>query len=132
MQTKILLDEEQIPKKWYNVQADLKSPLDPPLHPKTQKPIGPADLSAIFPMELIRQEVTTDRHIDIPAEVREVLQLWRPSPLYRAHRLEKFLKTPAKIYYKWEGVSPAGSHKPNTSDPSGVLQHEGGNGEDSN
>ena len=107
MQTKILLDEDQMPKKWYNVQADLKSPLDPPLHPKTQKPIGPEDLSAIFPMELIRQEVTTDRNIAIPEEVQEVMRLWRPSPLYRAHRLEKFLKTPAKIYYKWEGVSPA-------------------------
>src|SRR5208337_3961733 len=81
------------------------------------KPVGPADLSAIFPMELIRQEVTTDRHVDIPGEVQDVLRLWRPSPLYRAHRLEKFLKTPAKIYYKWEGVSPAGSHKPNTSVP---------------
>jgi tryptophan synthase beta chain len=117
MQTKILLDEEYIPKKWYNVQADLKTPLDPPLHPQTHKPIGPADLSAIFPMELIRQEVTTDRYVDIPEDVRDVLRLWRPSPLYRAHRLEKFLKTPAKIYYKWEGVSPAGSHKPNTSVP---------------
>ena len=126
MQTKILLDEEQMPKKWYNVQADLKSPLDPPLHPKTQKPIGPEDLSAIFPMELIRQEVTTDRHIDIPEEVREVLRLWRPSPLYRAHRLEKFLKTPAKIYYKWEGVSPAGSHKPNTSIPQAYYNMKAG------
>lgn len=100
MQTKIVLDEEQIPKKWYNVQADLPAPLDPPLHPQTHKPIGPADLSAIFPMELIRQEVTTDRYVDIPEDVRDVLRLWRPSPLYRAHRLEKFLKTPAKIYYK--------------------------------
>ena len=117
MQTKILLDEEYIPKKWYNVQADLKTPLDPPLHPQTHKPIGPAALSAIFPMELIRQEVTTDRYVDIPEDVRDVLRLWRPSPLYRAHRLEKFLKTPAKIYYKWEGVSPAGSHKPNTAVP---------------
>jgi tryptophan synthase beta chain len=126
MQTKILLDEEQIPKKWYNVQADLKSPLDPPLHPKTQKPIGPEDLSAIFPMELIRQEVTTDRHIDIPEDVRDVLRLWRPSPLYRAHRLEKFLKTPAKIYYKWEGVSPAGSHKPNTAIPQAYYNMKAG------
>lgn len=117
MQTKILLDEEQIPKQWYNVQADMPSPLDPPLNPKTQKPIEPGDLSAIFPMELIRQEVTTQRHIDIPEEVRDVFRLWRPSPLYRAHRLEKFLKTPAKIYYKWEGVSPAGSHKVNTAVP---------------
>jgi tryptophan synthase beta chain len=126
MQTKILLDEEQIPKKWYNVQADLKSPLDPPLHPKTQKPIGPEDLAAIFPMELIRQEVTTDRHIDIPEDVRDVLRLWRPSPLYRAHRLEKFLKTPAKIYYKWEGVSPAGSHKPNTAVPQAYYNMKAG------
>jgi tryptophan synthase beta chain len=117
MQTKILLDEEQMPKKWYNIQADLPSPLDPPLHPQTKKPIGPDDLAAIFPMELIKQEVTTQRSIDIPADVQEVLRLWRPSPLYRAHRLEKHLKTPAKIYYKWEGVSPAGSHKPNTSVP---------------
>jgi tryptophan synthase beta chain len=117
MQTKILLDEEEMPKRWYNVLADLPSPLDPPLHPQTQKPVGPDDLSAIFPMELIRQEMSPDRFIDIPDEVREVLSLWRPSPLYRALRLEKFLKTPAKIYYKWEGVSPAGSHKPNTSVP---------------
>ncbi len=117
MQTKILLDEEQMPKQWYNVQADLKTPLDPPLHPGTKKPIGPDDLKAIFPMELIKQEVTTQRFIDIPSDVQDVLRLWRPSPLYRAHRLEKFLKTPAKIYYKWEGVSPAGSHKPNTSVP---------------
>ena len=126
MQTKILLDEEQMPKQWYNVQADLPSPLDPPLHPQTHKPIGPADLSAIFPMELIRQEVTTDRHIDIPEEVQEVLRLWRPSPLYRAHRLEKFLKTPAKIYYKWEGVSPAGSHKTNTSIPQAYYNMKAG------
>ena len=117
MQTKILLDEEQMPKKWYNIQADLPTPLDPPLHPQTKKPIGPDDLAAIFPMELIKQEVTTQRSIDIPADVQDVLRLWRPSPLYRAHRLEKHLKTPAKIYYKWEGVSPAGSHKPNTSVP---------------
>ena len=126
MQTKILLDEEQMPKKWYNIQSDLPSPLDPPLHPKTHKPIGPEDLSAIFPMELIRQEVTTDRHIDIPEEVREVLRLWRPSPLYRAHRLEKFLKTPAKIYYKWEGVSPPGSHKPNTAVPQAYFNMKAG------
>ena len=126
MQTKILLDEEQMPKKWYNIQADLKSPLDPPLHPKTQKPIGPEDLAAIFPMELIRQEVTTDRNIDIPEEVRDVLRLWRPSPLYRAHRLEKFLKTPAKIYYKWEGVSPAGSHKPNSAVPQAYFNMKAG------
>jgi tryptophan synthase beta chain len=126
MQTKILLDEEQMPKRWYNVQADLPSPLDPPLHPQTKKPIGPDDLKAIFPMELIKQEVTTDRYIDIPADVQEVLRLWRPSPLYRAHRLEKHLKTPAKIYYKWEGVSPAGSHKPNTSIPQAYYNLKAG------
>lgn len=126
MQTKILLDEEQIPKKWYNVQADLPSPLDPPLHPQTHKPVGPADLSAIFPMELIRQEVTTDRYVDIPEEVRDVFRLFRPSPLYRAHRLEKLLKTPAKIYYKWEGVSPAGSHKTNTSIPQAYYNMKAG------
>jgi tryptophan synthase beta chain len=126
MQTKILLDEEQIPKKWYNVQADLPSPLDPPLHPQTHKPIGPADLSAIFPMELIRQEVTTDKYVDIPEEVRDVFRLYRPSPLYRAHRLEKFLKTPAKIYYKWEGVSPAGSHKTNTAIPQAYYNMKAG------
>jgi len=126
MQTKILLDEEQIPKKWYNVQADLPSPLDPPLHPQTHKPIGPADLSAIFPPELIRQEVTTDKYVDIPEEVRDVFRLFRPSPLYRAHRLERTLKTPAKIYYKWEGVSPAGSHKTNTSIPQAYYNKEAG------
>jgi tryptophan synthase beta chain len=115
MQTRILLDEDQIPKQWYNITADLPSPMDPPLHPATQKPVTPEDLSAIFPMELIRQEVSDRRFIDIPEEVRDVLRLWRPSPLYRARRLEQHLKTPAKIYYKWEGVSPAGSHKPNTA-----------------
>ncbi|HIH26959.1 MAG TPA: TrpB-like pyridoxal phosphate-dependent enzyme [Methanoregulaceae archaeon] len=117
MQTKILLDEEEMPKRWYNVLADLPTPMDPPLHPQTKKPVGPEDLAVIFPMELIRQEMSPDRFIDIPEEVRDVLRLWRPSPLYRAHRLEKALKTPAKIYYKWEGVSPAGSHKPNTAVP---------------
>jgi len=117
MQTKILLDDEQIPKQWYNIQADLPTPLEPVLHPGTKKPVTPDDLKVIFPMELIMQEVSTKRNIDIPAEVREILTLWRPSPLYRAHRLEKYLKTPAKIYYKWEGVSPPGSHKPNTAVP---------------
>jgi tryptophan synthase beta chain len=126
MQTKILLDEEQMPRQWYNVQADLPSPLDPPLHPQTKKPISPDDLKAIFPMELIKQEVTTQRTIDIPADVQDVLRLWRPSPLYRAHRLEKFLKTPAKIYYKWEGVSPAGSHKPNTAIPQAYYNMKAG------
>jgi tryptophan synthase beta chain len=113
--TKIVLDENDIPKKWYNIQADLKTPLDPPLNPQTKKPIGPADLSAIFPMGLIKQEVSQERYIAIPEEIREIYRIWRPSPLYRARRLEKFLKTPAKIYYKWEGVSPPGSHKPNSA-----------------
>jgi len=115
MQTKFLLDENEIPKQWYNIQADLLNPLDPPLHPQTKKPIRPDDLAPIFPLELIRQEVSQKRYIDIPAEVRDILTLWRPSPLYRAHRLEKHLKTPAKIFYKYEGVSPPGSHKPNTA-----------------
>jgi len=115
MQTKIFLDENEMPKKWYNIQADLPTPIDPPLNPGTGEPIRPEDLSAIFPMELIKQEVSSDREINIPEEVLDVYRLWRPSPLYRAYRLEKALKTPARIYYKWEGVSPPGSHKPNTA-----------------
>ncbi len=115
MHTKILLHEDQMPKQWYNVLADLSGPLDPPLHPATLKPLTPDDLKVLFPMALIEQEMSTKRWIDIPEEVREVLRLWRPSPLYRARRLEKALGTPAKIFYKWEGVSPAGSHKPNTA-----------------
>jgi tryptophan synthase beta chain len=115
MKTKILLEEGEMPRQWYNILADLPSPLDPPLHPATHKPVGPEDLHAIFPMELIRQEMSPQRNISIPEEVAEVLRLWRPSPLYRAHRLEQALKTPAKIYYKYEGVSPPGSHKPNTA-----------------
>ncbi|RQD80663.1 MAG: TrpB-like pyridoxal phosphate-dependent enzyme [Methanocalculus sp. MSAO_Arc2] len=117
MQTKINLDDESIPKTWYNIQADLSSPLDPPLHPATGQPVSPDDLAPIFPMGLIEQEVSQKKEIPIPDEVREILKLWRPSPLYRAHRLEQYLKTPAKIYYKYEGVSPAGSHKPNTAVP---------------
>jgi tryptophan synthase beta chain len=115
MKTKILLDEEEMPRQWYNILADLPSPLDPPLHPATHKPVTPDDLHVIFPMELIRQEMSPMRNIPIPEEVAEVLRLWRPSPLYRAYRLEQALKTPAKIYYKYEGVSPPGSHKPNTA-----------------
>ncbi|MDI6643149.1 MAG: TrpB-like pyridoxal phosphate-dependent enzyme [Candidatus Hodarchaeaceae archaeon] len=114
-QTKFLLAEEEIPKAWYNIQADLPTPLDPPLNPATKEPIGPEALAPIFPMELIKQEVSRERWIPIPEEVRDVYRLWRPTPLYRARRLEKALKTPAKIYYKWEGVSPPGSHKPNTA-----------------
>jgi tryptophan synthase beta chain len=113
--TKILLDENEIPRSWYNILPDLPTPLEPPLNPATNEPIRPDDLSPIFPMGLIMQEVSQDRYIDIPEEIRDIYRLWRPSPLYRAHRLETVLKTPAKIYYKYEGVSPAGSHKPNTA-----------------
>ncbi|MBI2907039.1 MAG: TrpB-like pyridoxal phosphate-dependent enzyme [Chloroflexi bacterium] len=115
MDTKILLTEKEMPTSWYNINADLPAPLPPPLHPGTKQPIGPADLAPLFPMELIKQEMSTERYIEIPDEVQEIYRLWRPSPLYRAHRLEKALGTPAKIYYKYEGVSPAGSHKPNTA-----------------
>src|SRR5881296_1604049 len=113
--TKFLLDEKDIPTKWYNIQADLKTPAPPVLHPATKNPIGPQDLAPLFPMELIKQEVSQQRWIEIPDEIRDVLRLWRPSPLFRARRLEKLLGTPARIYYKYEGVSPAGSHKPNTA-----------------
>ncbi len=112
---KFLLEEKEIPEQWYNIQADMPNPLQPPLHPGTKQPIGPQDLAPLFPMELIKQEVSKERWIDIPEEVREVYKLWRPTPLYRAYGLEKLLDTPAKIYYKYEGVSPAGSHKPNTA-----------------
>jgi tryptophan synthase beta chain len=114
---KIFLTEEEMPRKWYNIQADMPTPMQPPLHPQTQKPIGPEDLSAIFPMNLIEQEVSTERWIDIPEEVLEKYFIWRPSPLQRADALEKYLDTPAKIYFKNESVSPAGSHKPNTAIP---------------
>ena len=115
--TKILLEESEMPTRWYNVIPDLPSPPPPPLHPGTLQPIGPDDLAPLFPMDLIMQEVSTDSYIDIPGEVLDVYRLWRPSPLFRAHRLEKALGTPARIYYKYEGVSPAGSHKPNTAVP---------------
>lgn len=116
-QTKYVLDEADLPTQWYNVIPDLPEPPPPPLHPGTREPVGPADLAPLFPQALIAQEVTTDRYVDIPAEVREVYRLWRPSPLFRARRLEKALGTPARIYYKYEGVSPVGSHKPNTAVP---------------
>jgi tryptophan synthase beta chain len=117
MQSKIVLEEKEIPRKWYNIKADLKSTLQPPLHPGTGQPVTPEDLLPIFPMNLIEQEASTERWIDIPEEVLEKLLLWRPTPLYRAVRLERFLGTPAHIYFKHEGVSPAGSHKPNTALP---------------
>ena len=115
--TKILLDEASMPTMWYNLVPDLPEPPPPPLHPATHEPVGPDDLAPLFPMALIGQEVSGERYIEIPEPVREVYRLWRPSPLYRAHRLEKALGTPARIYYKYEGVSPAGSHKPNTAVP---------------
>jgi len=113
--TKFVLNEEEIPKQWYNIQADLPEPLPPVLHPATGKPITPDDLAPLFPMELIKQEVSTERWIEIPEEVRDIYRLWRPTTLFRAHRLEKALDTPAKIFYKYEGSSPPGSHKPNTA-----------------
>jgi tryptophan synthase beta chain len=115
--TKITLDESEIPRQWYNVIPDLPSPPPPPLHPGTLEPAGPEDLAPLFPMELIRQEVSGDSYVPIPDDVIDVYRLWRPTPLYRAYRLEKALNTPARIYYKYEGVSPAGSHKPNTAVP---------------
>ncbi|NIH87612.1 TrpB-like pyridoxal phosphate-dependent enzyme [Amycolatopsis granulosa] len=115
--TKYLLDESDLPTTWYNVVPDLPEPPPPPLHPGTREPVGPDDLAPLFPQALIAQEVTGDRFVDIPGEVLDVYRLWRPSPLYRARRLEKALGTPARIYYKYEGVSPVGSHKPNTAVP---------------
>jgi tryptophan synthase beta chain len=112
---KYILPEDRIPKTWYNIQADLAAPAPPVMHPGTGQPIGPDDLAPLFPMALIMQEVSQEREIEIPQEVLDVYQLWRPSPLIRARRLEKALDTPARIYYKYEGVSPAGSHKPNTA-----------------
>lgn len=125
-QVKFLLPEDRIPRQWYNIQADLPKALPPVLHPGTLQPIGPADLEPLFPMELILQEVSTEREIDIPEPVREVYKLWRPAPLYRAYGLEKALQTPAKIYYKYEGVSPAGSHKPNTAIPQAFYNKQAG------
>ncbi len=114
-ETKILLSEKEMPTSWYNIQADLPKPLPPVIHPGTGQPIGPDDLAPLFPMELIMQEVSQEKYIEIPEEIQDVYKIWRPSPLVRARRWEKVLDTPAKIYYKWEGVSPAGSHKPNTA-----------------
>ncbi len=114
-QVKYVLDENQLPKAWYNILADAPWAAEPVLHPATGQPVGPDDLAPLFPMDLIAQEVTTERYVEIPEEVRDLYRMYRPSPLFRARRLEKHLDTPAHIYYKYEGVSPAGSHKPNTA-----------------
>jgi tryptophan synthase beta chain len=123
---KYLLPEEKIPVSWYNIAADLPEPLAPVLHPGTGQPIGPDDLAPLFPMALIGQEVSAEREIEIPEPVRDVYRLWRPAPLFRARRLEKALDTPARIYYKYEGVSPAGSHKPNTAVAQAFYNREEG------
>ncbi len=124
--TKYLLAEERIPKSWYNLVADLPEPPQPVLHPGTGQPIGPDDLAPLFPMALIMQEVSAEREIEIPDPVRDIYRLWRPTPLYRARRLEQALDTPARIFYKYEGVSPVGSHKPNTAVAQAFFNKEEG------
>lgn len=124
--TRFDLPQSAIPTRWYNIQADLPRPLPAVLHPGTKQPVGPADLAPLFPMELIGQEVSRERFIDIPEEVREIYKLWRPTPLLRARRLEKALGTPARIYYKYEGVSPSGSHKLNTAVPQAYYNKQAG------
>ncbi|MCY4162878.1 MAG: TrpB-like pyridoxal phosphate-dependent enzyme [bacterium] len=123
---RVSLADSELPTQWYNIIPDLPSPPPPPLHPGTLEPAGPDDLAPLFPMELIMQEVTGESYVDIPGGVLDVLRLWRPSPLFRARRLEKALDTPAKIFYKYEGVSPAGSHKPNTAVPQAYYNHQEG------
>jgi tryptophan synthase beta chain len=113
--TKFLLDESQMPKAWYNMNADMPVPMLPPLHPDTKQPVTPEFLSVFTPLELMAQDMNPDRYIEIPEPVRDIYKLWRPTPFYRAHRLEQHLQTPAHIYYKYEGTSPVGSHKPNTA-----------------
>ena len=125
-QKKFTLGEERIPRRWYNIAADLPVPLPPVLHPGTLQPVGPDDLAPLFPMALIMQEVSQDRQVDIPEPVRDIYRMWRPTPLYRAYGLEKALGTTAKIYYKYEGVSPAGSHKPNTAVPQAFYNKQEG------
>tara|TARA_B110000503_G_C7127049_1_gene405108 strand:- start:238 stop:1602 length:1365 start_codon:yes stop_codon:yes gene_type:complete len=123
---KIILSEDEMPEKWYNITADMPNKPLPPLHPATREPIGPEALAPLFPAELIKQEVTTEKWVDIPDEVRNIYSMWRPTPLFRAYGLEKALDTPAKIYYKYEGVSPAGSHKPNTAVPQAYYNKQEG------
>ena len=126
MGTKIVLPESELPTHWYNIAPDLPAPFPPALHPGTHEPAGPGDFEAIFPMDLILQEVSTERFIEIPEEVREVYRMWRPTPLYRAHGLEKLIGGPARVYYKYEGVSPVGSHKPNTAVPQAYYNAKAG------
>ena len=125
-QTKFLLEESRMPTEWYNLNADMPTPMMPPLHPQTKEPVTPEFLSVLSPMALIGQDVSTERYIPIPEPVQEIYKLWRPTPFYRAHRLEKALDTPAHIYYKYEGVSPVGSHKPNTAVPQAFYAKEEG------
>lgn len=125
-QTKFLLEESEIPERWYNIVPDMPTPPAPPLNPGTLEPIGPEALAPLFPMALIQQEVSQESWIDIPSEVRDIYAKWRPTPLYRAHSLEAALDTPAKIFYKYEGVSPAGSHKPNTAVPQAFYNKQEG------
>ena len=124
--TKFLLNEKDVPESWYNIVPDLPFGLAPPLNPATREPVGPEAFAPIFPEEIIRQEVTTEPYVPIPEEVREIYALWRPTPLFRARRLEKVLETPARIYYKYEGTSPAGSHKPNTAVPQAFFNKQEG------
>jgi tryptophan synthase beta chain len=123
---KVVLPDRDLPTHWYNIQADMPNPAPAVLHPGTKKPIGPQDLAPLFPMDLIEQEVSRQRWIEIPGEVQDLLRQYRPTPLYRAYGLEKALQTPARIYFKWEGVSPAGSHKPNTSIPQAYYNKKAG------
>src|SRR5215469_7439314 len=125
-QNKFLLDESQLPKAWYNINADMPVPPQPVLHPGTMEPVTPEFLSVLFPMSIILQEVSQERWVEIPEPVRDIYKLWRPTPMYRALRLEKMLDTPAHIYYKYEGVSPVGSHKPNTAVPQAFYNKESG------
>lgn len=121
-----MLDDDEVPTTWYNLVADLPEPPPPALHPGTLEPAGPDDFAPLFPMDLIMQEVTQDRFVDIPGEVMDVYRLWRATPLHRARRLEAALGTPARIYYKYEGTSPAGSHKPNTAVPQAYYNAKAG------
>ncbi|MCB2220354.1 MAG: TrpB-like pyridoxal phosphate-dependent enzyme [Bacteroidetes bacterium] len=123
---KVILSEKEMPTQWYNIQADMPNPMQPPLHPVTRQPVGPDDLAPLFPMELIMQEVSQERYIDIPEEVQDIYKIWRPSPLIRAINFEKALDAPVKIYYKNESVSPAGSHKPNTAVPQAYYNYKEG------